>query len=129
MCLFVVFHHLCTIHLLFTVSSYPSEHMLFLGTDKYPDEKEYGAFISANGGYTNAWTGSENTNYHFNVNWPHLEPALDRFAQFFISPLFTASATDREMQAVDSEHAKVRPSFPSSWPHLLHRMFRTTCGG
>jgi insulysin len=29
-----------------------------------------------------------------------------RFAQFFICPLFTPSATERELQAVDSEHAK-----------------------
>jgi secreted Zn-dependent insulinase-like peptidase len=28
--------------------------------------------------------------------------ALDRFAQFFIAPLFTAAATAREMNAVDS---------------------------
>ena len=30
--------------------------------------------------------------------------ALDRFAQFFISPIFKESATDREMKAVDSEY-------------------------
>lgn len=28
--------------------------------------------------------------------------ALNRFAQFFVAPLFTASATQREMHAVDS---------------------------
>jgi insulysin len=33
-----------------------------------------------------------------------LEPALDRFAQFFIAPLFLAECTDRELQAVDSEY-------------------------
>ena len=31
---------------------------------------------------------------------------LFRFAQFFISPLFTESATDRERNAVHSEHMK-----------------------
>jgi insulysin len=35
-----------------------------------------------------------------------LGEALDRFSQFFISPLFTESATDREINAVDSEHEK-----------------------
>lgn len=29
-----------------------------------------------------------------------------RFAQFFLHPLFTASATEREVNAVDSEHEK-----------------------
>lgn len=36
----------------------------------------------------------------------HLEGALDRFAQFFIAPLFNEDATMREMQAVDSENSK-----------------------
>ena len=31
---------------------------------------------------------------------------LDRFAQFFIQPLFTPSATDREIQAVHNEDSK-----------------------
>jgi hypothetical protein len=31
------------------------------------------------------------------VGAPHLEEALDRFAQFFIAPLFTVGATEREM--------------------------------
>ena len=31
---------------------------------------------------------------------------MDRFAQCFIGPLFTQSAIEREIQAVDSEHAK-----------------------
>lgn len=39
-----------------------------------------------------------------------LAPALDRFAQFFLKPLFTESATDREVNAVDSEHVKNIPS-------------------
>lgn len=31
--------------------------------------------------------------------------ALDRFCQFFRTPLFTESATEREINAVDSEHS------------------------
>lgn len=48
----------------------------------------------------------EDTNYYFDVQYPHLKGALDRFAQFFIHPLFTAAATDRELQAVNNEHMK-----------------------
>ena len=40
----------------------------------------------------------------------HFAGALDRFAQFFISPLFTEAATSREMNAVDSENAKNQQS-------------------
>jgi insulysin len=44
--------------------------------------------------------------YYFDCNDIHLEPALDRFAQFFSAPLFTSSATSRELNAIESEHAK-----------------------
>jgi len=85
------------------------EHMLFLGTKKYPTAGEYQAFIQANGGSHNAFTAQENTNYFFDVKAPSLEPALDRFAQFFIAPLFNATYVDRERHAVDSEYqAKIR---------------------
>ena len=30
------------------------EHMLFLGTEKYPDEAEYNAYLNQNGGMSNA---------------------------------------------------------------------------
>ena len=82
------------------------EHMLFMGTEKYPDENSYSAFLNENGGSSNAYTASENTNYYFDVTAPFLEQALDRFAQFFIHPLMTESATERELLAVNSENAK-----------------------
>jgi insulysin len=82
------------------------EHMLFLGTDKYPDEGSYQQFLSEHGGSSNAFTAFENTNYYFDVTQPHLHDALDRFAQFFLCPCFTESATSRELKAVDSENAK-----------------------
>mmetsp|Transcript_15952 Transcript_15952/g.22803 ORF Transcript_15952/g.22803 Transcript_15952/m.22803 type:complete len:909 (-) Transcript_15952:68-2794(-) len=80
--------------------------MLFMGTEKYPDENSYNEYLSQHGGSSNAYTDAENTNYYFDVAADHLAGALDRFAQFFINPLFTPSATERELQAVDSEHAK-----------------------
>ncbi len=80
------------------------EHMLFLGTEKYPDPGSYKAFISANGGNHNAYTAYPNTNYYFDVAVDQLEPALDRFAQFFISPTFDEAYVDRERQAVFSEY-------------------------
>ena len=62
------------------------EHMLFLGTDKYPDAAEYEQYITEHGGSRNAYTSFEHTNYFFDIDAGHLPGALDRFAQFFISP-------------------------------------------
>ncbi len=63
------------------------EHMLFLGTAKYPDSGEYQEFIDSHGGSHNAYTAYENTNYYFEIDAGWLEPSLDRFSQFFIAPL------------------------------------------
>ena len=79
------------------------EHMLFLGTDKYPDAAEYERYITEHGGSRNAYTSFENTNYFFDVSADHLPEALDRFAQFFIAPRFDAQYVDREKNAVQAE--------------------------
>ena len=54
------------------------------------------------GGSSNAFTAAEHTNYYFDVSPEALEPTLERFSQFFLSPLFTPSATSREVNAVNS---------------------------
>ena len=71
------------------------EHMLFLGTEKYPDENEYNQFLSQHGNYTviftfvlclgfkgfffflyhlggssNAYTDTDHTNFYFDVIFP-----------------------------------------------------------
>jgi insulysin len=85
------------------------EHMLFLGTEKYPEAAAYQAFIDNNAGSHNAYTSAEHTNYFFDIDAEQLEPALDRFAQFFIAPLFDQAYVDRERNAVHSEYqAKIK---------------------
>ena len=55
------------------------EHMLFLGTGKYPVENDYHKYISSNGGALNASTAPNNTNYHFDISTDFLAGALDRY--------------------------------------------------
>ena len=80
------------------------EHMLFLGTGKYPDPGEYGRFITEHGGSSNATTSFAHTSYFFDVDAAHLDGALDRFAEFFVSPRFDRQYVERERQIVHSEH-------------------------
>lgn len=86
------------------------EHMLFLGTKKYPVVGEYSQFLKSHNGYSNAYTAPDHTNYHFEVSHDGLDGALDRFAQFFISPLFNESETSKEVNNVNSEHQKNIPN-------------------
>ena len=82
------------------------EHLLFMGTEKYPSEEEYGDYLSKNGGNSNAFTDLDKTIFYFDVDNEHFEGALDRFAQFFISPKFNEGSVERELNAIDSEFSK-----------------------
>jgi len=79
------------------------EHMLFLGTEKYPDGSEYQKFISQHGGSNNAWTATEHTCFYFDVHHQHFNSALDRFSQFFIAPLLSEEFIVKERKNIDAE--------------------------
>lgn len=82
------------------------EHMLFMGSMKYPDENHYNARLNESGGYSNAYTSETKTVYYFSVFDSNLEEIIDIFSRFFIDPLFKEDSILREMNAVDSEHKK-----------------------
>mmetsp|Transcript_19053 Transcript_19053/g.53095 ORF Transcript_19053/g.53095 Transcript_19053/m.53095 type:complete len:1203 (+) Transcript_19053:242-3850(+) len=99
-----------------------NEHMLFLGTQKYPGEDEYEGFLSKHGGFCNAYTDMEDTNYYFSVTSQQvdkdetsegLKGGLDRLAQFFIHPTFDEDMVERELRAIDSEYRNGKTS--DSW--------------
>ena len=91
------------------------EHMLFLGTEDFPDENHYTQKLQEYGGSSNAYTSCENTNYYFDVLQPHLGEMLNIFSAFFFNPLFTPAMTARELKAVNSENGK----------NLLNDMWRS----
>jgi len=80
------------------------EHMLFIGTEKYPEIDGYQQFLTAHGGTSNAYTAPDHTNYFFDVAPDQFPEALDRFAWFFIAPLLSPEYVDREKNAVHSEY-------------------------
>ncbi|EPC01810.1 hypothetical protein L861_21530 [Litchfieldella anticariensis FP35 = DSM 16096] len=80
------------------------EHMLFLGTDKYPEADAYQSYISRHGGNHNAFTASQDTNYFFDIEPEALPGALDRFSRFFIAPRFNADQLESERSIVHSEY-------------------------
>lgn len=79
------------------------EHMLFLGTEKYPDGSEYQKFISQYGGSHNAWTATEHTCFFFDIHHQYFSEALARFSDFFISPLLSEEFVYKERQNIDAE--------------------------
>uniref|UniRef100_A0A3P9K9K4 Nardilysin n=1 Tax=Oryzias latipes TaxID=8090 RepID=A0A3P9K9K4_ORYLA len=86
------------------------EHMVFMGSEKYPAENDFDAFLKKHGGSNNAATDCERTVFQFDVQRKYFREALHRWAQFFICPLMLEDAMDREVEAVDSEFQMARPS-------------------
>lgn len=80
------------------------EHMLFIGTGKYPEVDTFQQYITANGGSSNAYTALDHTNYFFDIKNSALAGALDRFGHFFIDPLLSEEYVEREKNAVHSEY-------------------------
>lgn len=98
------------------------EHMLFIGTDKYPQVDEFGEFVLKHGGDTNAYTEVDRTTYYFDIEAEHLPEALDRFAQFFISPRFDPDYLEREKHAVQGEYQMQHKA--DEWrSYALHKRF------
>ena len=82
------------------------EHMLFMGTEEYPDESEYQRFIHDHGGEANAFTIDTATSYMFSIDPDYLDEALLRFSSFFKKPLLNTSQVERELKAIDQEYGK-----------------------
>ena len=74
-----------------------------MGSEDFPEEDAYSGFISENGGFCNACTTMENTNYVFEVSYDGLQEALRRMASNFKSPLLKKEAIRREVHSIESE--------------------------
>ena len=82
------------------------EHMLFMGSKKYPDEDGFFHAVTDSGGTTNAYTWTDRTVYGFSSNHKQFNQNLDLFAHFFIDPLFAEKSVSKELLAVNQEYAK-----------------------
>lgn len=102
------------------------EHLLFLGTKKYPDEASFDSFLSQHDGSNNAYTEQERTVFYNEISHAGFSEGMDRFAQFFISPLFKQELVGRELQAVNSEHLKNVPDQGRRMWELMRSTARNT---
>ena len=80
------------------------EHMLEMGSEKYPDFKIFKNFVKTYGGQYMAFTLPDYTLYRFFVPRHIFPTALDIFAQFFISPLFPEGILRKEIGAIHHEY-------------------------
>lgn len=79
------------------------EHMVSMGSKRYPADNHFDRFLYRKAGYSNAETGCEYTNYHFEVPMEYSQEASDIFASMFQAPKLAKESIDKEKQVVDSE--------------------------
>lgn len=79
------------------------EHLLFINTESYPELDGFIKFTAIHNGYTNAYTSDTKTVYLFNTDSSSFEEGLARFSEFFKSPLFDNTYTEKELMAIENE--------------------------
>ena len=84
------------------------EHMLFMGTKKFPKENGWSTFLSRHGGVDNGETFAESTVFYFDLVPEQLQAGLERFGSFFSSPLFKWGSSAREARQIDSGLSRPR---------------------
>ncbi|TAH48523.1 MAG: insulinase family protein [Chloroflexota bacterium] len=79
------------------------EHMLFKGTTKRPTAQEIAVAIEGIGGFFNASTGQEITNYWVKVAYQHFETGLDVLSDMLRAPLFDPTEIEKERRVIIQE--------------------------
>ncbi|MFS6802634.1 pitrilysin [Edwardsiella tarda] len=79
------------------------EHMVLMGSKRFPQPDNLSEFLKKHGGSYNASTASYRTAYYLQVENDALAPALDRLADAIAEPLLDKGNADRERHAVNAE--------------------------
>ncbi len=84
------------------------EHMVLMGSKKYPEPSSFSEFLQKHGGSHNASTAPHRTAYYFEVENGALQAATDRLADALAEPLLDPINADRERNAVNAELTMAR---------------------
>jgi protease-3 len=85
-----------------------TEHMLLMGSKKYPEPESLSEFLKKHGGSHNGSTASYRTAFYLEVENDALQPAVDRLADAIAEPLLDPLNADRERNAVNAELTMAR---------------------
>lgn len=85
-----------------------TEHMLLMGSKKYPQPESLAEFLKKHGGSHNGSTAPYRTAFYLEVENDALPQAVDRLADAIAEPLLDPSNADRERNAVNAELTMAR---------------------
>ncbi len=82
------------------------EHLLFMGSEKYPQQNEYSSYIISSGGSYNAFTANDMTVYFLELDSNFLKKGIEMLSWFFAKPLLNMKNIESELEIINSEHEK-----------------------
>ncbi|WP_114194526.1 pitrilysin [Edaphovirga cremea] len=84
------------------------EHMVLMGSKRYPEPENLSEFLKKHGGSHNASTASYRTAFYLEVENDALASAVDRMADAIAEPILDPVNADRERNAVNAELTMAR---------------------
>ncbi|WP_075183164.1 pitrilysin [Pantoea sp. 1.19] len=84
------------------------EHMVLMGSKRYPEPDNLAEFLKKHGGSHNASTAPYRTAFYLEVENDALQPAADRLADAIAEPLLDPVNANRERNAVNAELTMAR---------------------
>lgn len=92
------------------------EHMILMGSKKYPETNGLDKFLNKNGGRNNASTASNRTAFYLEVNNNAFDEAVARLADILAEPTLVEENAKKELNAVNAEMVRAK----SNDGHLLN---------
>lgn len=87
-----------------------TEHMVLMGSKKYPQPSSFTEFLARHAGNYNATTSGNRTAFFFEVENSVIDKALDYLADAIAEPIFDPKFADKERNAVNAEMTLYRSS-------------------
>ena len=82
------------------------EHLLFMGSEKYPKQNEYTSYIQTCGGTYNAFTSDNMTVYYLELDTSFFKKGVEMLSWFFKKPILDMKHINSEREIINSEHEK-----------------------
>lgn len=85
-----------------------TEHMVLMGSKKYPEPSSFSEYLTQHSGSYNASTAAYRTAFYFEVENSAFAEAADRLADAIAEPLLNPTNADKERNAVNAELTMAR---------------------
>lgn len=103
------------------------EHMLFEGTEKYPNSMKLGWALEQIGGKSTAWSDRDYVQYSVSIPKDNIESGLEYLSQILFHPLILKSTVATEKKIITEEYnRKLDNNETEAWEKFMEHVFGTS---